>query len=264
MKKTWRRKRSIISIPPFFLIIGGVFFIGWAVVSAVSHLSPGTLEKVFTQTAVVNTAATSATGSILSFFTDKSELAAKIKRLEDNELALQLQLQISAYTQEENVELRNLLRFVPQGSILANVLAWPPKTAYDTLLVEAGEAVSVGDLVLGRGIAPIGLVERTEGRYAYVKLFSQGGLVTQVRAGKERVPLELTGQGGGSAFIVAPKETLVDQGDDIFFPYNGNTFMGHIGAVETNPSSSTKTLWIVFPKHFYAYTWVSIVPHPTL
>lgn len=264
MKKTWRRKRSIISIPPFFLIVGGVFFIGWAFVSALSHLSPGTLEKVFAQSAGVNTAATSVGEGFVAFFKDKSELEAKVKRLEDNELALQLQLQISSYVQEENNELRELLKFVPQESALGSVIAWPPKTGYDTLLIEAGKPVSVGDLVLGRGIAPIGLVERTEGRYAYVKLFSQGDSVTQVRVGKERVPLELTGRGGGSAFIVAPKEAPVDQGDDVFFPYNGNTIMGHVGAVETNPSSSTKLLWVVFPKHFYAYTWVSIVPYTAL
>lgn len=264
MKKTWRRKRSIISIPPFFLITGGVFFLGWAFISAVSHISPGVLESIFARSAGVNTATVSAGNSFLSFFKDKSDLQAKVKRLEDNELALQLQLQIASFTQKENMDLRELLSYVPAEGVLGSVIAWPPKTAYDTLLIETGEGVSIGDLVLGRGIAPIGLVERTEGRYAYVTLFSSGSLQTQVRVGEGRDLLELTGRGGGSAFIIAPKEVAIDRGDEVFFPYNGNTFMGHIGAVETNPSSSTKNLWIVFPKHFYAYTWVSVVPYPGL
>mgnify|MGYP001389848728 CR=1 FL=1 len=262
MKKTWRRKRSIISIPPFFIIAGGVFFLGWALVSAFSHIAPGALEGVFAQSANINSSTASASNSFLSFFKDKSDLEAKVKRLEDSELALQLQLQIASFTQQENADLRELVRYIPQSGVLGSVVAWPPKTAYDTLLIETGEDVSVGDLVLGRGIAPIGTVERTEGRYAYVTLFSAGDLQTQVRVGAERLPLELTGRGGGSAFIVAPKEVSIDRGDEVFFPYNGNTFMGHIGAVETNPSSSTKKLWIIFPKHFYAYTWVSVVPYP--
>ncbi|MBL1434503.1 hypothetical protein COB87_002985 [Candidatus Wolfebacteria bacterium] len=262
MKKTWRRKRSIISIPPFFLIAGGVLFFGWAFVSAFSHVSPGSLENIFARSSGIQSAAGSATQSFLSVFKDKSGLVGKVKRLEDSELALQLQLQINSFTQEENKELRELLDFIPQEGVLGSVLAWPPKTAYDTLLVEAGKEVSVGDLVLGRGIAPIGLVHRMEGKYAYVRLFSQANVVTQVRAGVDKIPLELTGRGGGSAFIVAPKDVPVERGDEIFFPYNGNTFIGRIGAVETSPSSSTKQLWIVFPKHFYAYTWVSIVPYP--
>jgi len=240
----------------------GIFFVGWASVSAISHIAPGVLESVFAQSAGVNSATNSATQSFLSIFKDKSDLVAKVKRLEDSELALQLQLQINSFTLEENRDLRELINFIPQKGVLGSVLAWPPKTAYDTLLIEVGEAVSVGDLVLGRGIAPIGRVERVEGLYAYVTLFSQGGGATQVRAGKDKILLELTGRGGGSAHIIAPKDVPIDRGDEIFFPYNGNTFLGHVGAVETNPSSSTKHLWIVFPKHFYAYTWVSVVPYP--
>jgi len=261
MKKTWRRKRSIVSIPPFFLIAGGVFFIGWALVSATSHIAPGVLENIFAKSAVINTSTASVSQSIHSFFTEKSDLEAKVKRLEDSELSLQLQLQIASYTQTENAELRELLQITPQDSVLGSVLAWPPKTGYDTLLIEAGSPVSIGDLVLGRGTAPIGTVERVEGRYAYVKLFSQGNHVTQVRVGEERAPLELVGRGGGSALIIAPNNFVATQGDSVFLPYNGNTLLGRIGAIETNPASSTKNLWVVFPKHFYAYTWVSIVPH---
>ena len=264
MKKTWRRKRSVVAIPPFLLIAGGIFILGWAIISALSHNAPGALESVFGKTTEVNVSTASATQSFLSFFSDKSDLAAKVKRLEDSELALQLQLQISTFTQEENKELRELLGFLPEEAVLGSVLAWPPKTAYDTLLIEAGEEVSVGDLVLGRGIAPIGIVDRTEGKYAYVTLFSQGHMSTQVRVGSEKVLLELTGRGGGSALVIAPRDVELDRGDEVFFPYNGNTFMGHIGAVDTDPSSSTKKLWIIFPKHFYAYTWVSIVPYPSL
>lgn len=264
MKKTWRRKRSSITVPPALLLIGGVFLGGWAIVSAFSHIAPGALESVFAKGTVINTSSASATQSFLSFFTDKSDLVAKVKRLEDNELSLQLQLQLGAYTQEENAELRTLLGYIPQEGVLASVLAWPPKTAYDTLLIEAGKQVSVGDLVLGRGIAPIGLIDRVEGRYAYVTLFSQGNVQTQVRVGEEKVPLELSGRGGGSALIIAPQESNVARGDEVFFPYNGNTFMGRIGAVETSPSSSTKNLWVIFPRHFYAYTWVSVVPYRSI
>lgn len=261
MKRTWRRKRSIISIPPFFLITGGVFFLGWALVSATSHIAPGVLENLFARSTILNTSTASVSQSTLAFFTDKSDLEAKIKRLEDNELALELQLQIASYTQIENVQLRELLQLSPQEGVLGSVLAWPPKTGYDTLLIETGAEVSVGDLVLGRGIAPIGTVERVEGRYAYVKLFSQGDHRTQVRVGAEYTPLELVGRGGGAALIVAPNDFVARQGDSIFFPYNGNTLLGRVGAIETDPAASTKNLWVVFPKHFYAYTWVSIVPY---
>lgn len=264
MKKTWRRKRSIISVPPFFLIAGGVFFVSWALVSAMSHIAPGVLEGVFARSTAIHTTGASVSQSVLSFFTEKSDLEAKVKRLEDSELALQLQLQIASYAQAENADLRELFQFAPQEGVLGSVLAWPPKTGYDTLLVEIGSAVSVGDLVLGRGTAPIGTVERVRGKYAYVKLFSQGDHVTQVRVGVDRVPLELVGRGGGSALIVAPATFEVARGDSVYFPYNGNTVLGRIGAIETFPASSTKNLWVVFPKHFYAYTWVSVVPYISL
>ncbi|XKT74936.1 MAG: hypothetical protein ACJKSS_02105 [Patescibacteria group bacterium UBA2103] len=264
MKKTWRRKHSPISIPPFFIITGLVFLIGWGTVSALSHTRPGFLESIFAKSTVVQTSTASASQSFFSFFKDKSDLEAKIKRLEDNELALQLQLQISSYTEEENKDLRELLGYQKDDGVLGSVLAWPPKTAYDTLLLEVGKPVSVGDLVLGRGVAPIGTIERIEGSYAYVRLFTHGGAEVQVRVGSEYIPLTMVGMGGGAAVINAPKDISVTTGDSVFFPYSGNTIMGRVGAIETDSQSPNQKLWLAFPKHFYAYTWVSVVPYQNI
>lgn len=259
MKTTWRRKRNNLPIPGPALIFILVFLIGWGVVAATKNLMPGTVERFVETTTNVEDVAAGSSAAVFSFFTDKASLEAQVRRLEDNEVALELQIQSLLYLQEENEALREVAR--RDTGVLGSVIAWPPKTAYDTLIVKVSEAVSVGDLVLGQGVIPLGTVSRIEGNFAYVELLTHGGKVTSVRAGEERLPLELLGRGGGSAVIVAPSETPIDRGDEVFFPYDGNAFLGRIGAVESDSAASTKRLWVSFPRHFFSYTWVSIVPY---
>lgn len=260
MKTTWRRKRNNLPVPGQALILILVFFIGWGAITAFKNLVPGIVERFVASTTEVGNASSSSALSFLSVFEDKSDLAAQVKRLENNEVALELQIQSLLYVQEENEELREVLQNTPTQGVLGSVVAWPPKTAYDSLIVEA-KGVSVGDLVLGRGTVPIGTVSRLENGYAYVDLFTQGKRESQVRVGEEYLLFQLTGHGGGSAFIIAPSEAPIERGDQVFFPYNGNRLLGRIGSVEGDPASSTKRLWVVFPQHFFSYTWVSIVPY---
>lgn len=71
---------------------------------------------------------------------------------------------------------------------------------------------------------------------------------------------ELSGRGGGGAYLLLPSDAPVVQGDQVFYPYSGSTLMGVVGAIESDPASATKKAWVVFPTHPFAYTWVSIVP----
>lgn len=263
MKTTWRRKRNNLPIPPFVLFTIGVLFLGWISLTVLSRIAPGSVEFLFSRIGMGEEVVHTAGATIGSFFTDKQELLTRIKRLEDSELALQLQLQNVSTIIEENENLREVLSFREREGVLGSVAAWPPKMAYDTLLIEVRDTVSVGDLVLGRGVVPIGRVSRVSGVFAYVTLFSQGGEMTQVRVGQDALPFELTGRGGGTAYILAPSDAPLFENDQVFFPYSGNTRMGTIGAIESDPASATKKAWVMFPTHPFAYTWVSVVPFGT-
>ena len=261
MKKIWHRRRNI-RVPKVLIGIIAALGIGWLLLVFVQDVRPGVLESTVAQSTAANESVTSIFSTVHAFFFEKSELQERIKRLEDNEVALRLEVQIASFLEEENRELRELLNVLPEEGVLASVVAWPPKMAYDTLLIHAREGVSVGDLVLGRGTVPIGTIERIEGEFAYVALFSRGGAQTQIRLGE--AVFEMEGRGGGSVRIVAPKEVSVERGDPVFFPYEGDTFIGRIGAIESDPAAATKYLWLTFPQHFYAYTWVSVVPYQGL
>lgn len=260
MKKIWRRRRNNrfplwIVIPPAALV--GVWLLG----SLVQWVLPSFFERVVVQSLEVRGHVLAPLASVGAQVSNKEELLDRITKLEGELSAVQYEVIVRDNLEQENRELRALLEVRDPESVLGSVISWPPHTGYDTLLVSTPDgAVDVGWLVLGRGLAPVGYVERMEGRFAYVRLLTSGGEETPVRITDDALPATMFGLGGGSALINVAKSLPVLEGDPIFFPYQGNRYLGSVGRIVTDDASSTKTLWVSFERHLFAETWVSLVP----
>jgi cell shape-determining protein MreC len=171
-----------------------------------------------------------------SAFTSKSSLETENQNLKDQLTQVQVEIDRDKVLTQENSDLKELLgRHTKSSSILATVLAKPPLSLYDTLIVDVGSSdkVAVGDAVFAFGLVPIGTVSNVSSHTSTVLLFSSAGQKVEVRIGKN-VQTSAEAQGGGNFLIKLPKGTTVVQGDPVSAPGIGAEIFGHVENIETN------------------------------
>lgn len=116
---------------------------------------------------------------------------------------------------EENARLSALLA-LPQDEVIAigTVVARPPQTLYDTLLVRIDpvSGVASGDEARFQGM-PLGKVSSVSGATASVLLYSSPGASTEVKVGDPPAIVVLQGLGGGAFDFVVPRAVAIVPGD---------------------------------------------------
>ncbi len=169
----------------------------------------------------------------------RAELAAAQARAADRDLL---------YT--EAVELRERLGRLdaPPSSVIAGVLQRPPWTAYDTLLIDAGENAGVvaGALVSAGGQGLVGHVSEVYATTARVELFSAPGVSYQAVL-NGTIPVAVEGQGGGSLQASVPAGTTVAVGDTVSFPGLMGGIVSHVSAVEAKAGESFIVIYMRLP-----------------
>jgi cell shape-determining protein MreC len=148
------------------------------------------------------------------------------------------------------------------GGILAGVLAHPPVSPYDVLIVDqgAGSGVRVGATALGPGGIPVGTVSSVDEKTSRVTFFSSTGQVTEGWAGTTRIPVKLTGTGAGGFDAEIPGTAGALVGDEVYVPGPGALPIGSIVEVVTDPSSPSVVLHIRPYVNPFSITWVTILP----
>jgi len=144
--------------------------------------------------------------------------------------------------------------------IVASVLARPPVSPYDTLVLDQGEVAGVtkNHQVLGPGGAPLGTIESVSATSARVLLYSAPGRVTEGWVGDARLPITLRGVGGGAFTASVPRDALVTVGQSVFLPVAGARTIGTIIRVDTNPSSPEAIVHIRPVSNPFSIVWVEI------
>lgn len=157
---------------------------------------------------------------------------------------------------EENTNLKNENRalkaqlqdagaFTEREGVLARVVARPPQSPYDTLIVAQGSSgVQEGMEAFAPGSVPLGVVERVEGSFAFIVLFSAPGRTTEAWIGEENVPVTLLGAGGGTFRATLPRTNVVAEGDTVYVPGPGKYPIGTIVRIADDPSAPAVELYI--------------------
>jgi cell shape-determining protein MreC len=145
-------------------------------------------------------------------------------------------------------------------TILAGVVARPPVSAYDTLIVASGskDGVLVNAEVYGSGGIPLGIVKVVTAHTATIELFSKSGLATDAWVGQARVPATLQGVGAGTFTVTLAKNATPTVGDSVYVSGPGALPIGTIARIESNPSSPTVVLDIQPLANPFSITWVEI------
>jgi cell shape-determining protein MreC len=169
-------------------------------------------------------------------FTSKGALEVENRELKDQLALVEVDLDRNKLLAQENLELKELLgRFSKNSTVLTTVLAKPPMSLYDTLVVDVGSNnnVTVGDRVLALGVVPVGLINKVYPQTSVVQLFSSSGQkISVIVAGKIQTVAEA--QGGGNFIIKLPKGSLVEKGDIVSSPNIKAEVFGRIENIETN------------------------------
>ncbi len=201
--------------------------------------------------------------SVGNFFTasaalpeSAASLKAEVERLKKENEALTNEHHALAASLGENAE--------SAAGVSAGVLARPPLSPYDVVIVGKGSAdgVYAGMRVIAHGV-PAGVIESTSVSTARVVLYSASGQATEGWIGEERVPVTLHGQGAGAFSADVPREAAIAEGDTVYLPGPGALPMGTVAKIESNASSPRATVRIRPRANPFTMTVVSIIAAPS-
>lgn len=196
-----------------------------------------------------------ASHSFFSRFGERSALLLENERLQVENAALAL----------ENLGMRQkldnlttllstpLLEKAKRVQVVADVVARPPVSPYDSLLLSVGEQEGV---IIGMEAfaaspgqrestgVPIGVVSWVSESFSRVTLFSSPGFETAAWVGPTELPLTLLGVGGGALRASIARSAGVNVGDVVFVSGPGLQAIGKVTRVDSDSSSPSAVLRI--------------------
>jgi len=191
-------------------------------------------------------------------------LAARLLDAEQELARVSYQPLLFTALAEENERLKNLLDIAPddvQG--VGRVIARPPRTHYDTLLVSLSPShqVHVGDSVFFEHTL-LGVVHRVEGATALVSLFSSSGTSYDVRVGNPTSIVSIKGVGGGAFMMDVPTTVSITEGDVVFSAQDDTQMVAIVARVVEDSDKTTKTVYAHTPNSFADIRYVTFVRSP--
>jgi len=228
---------------------------------------PSVLARLFTRLAAplwsLEREVLDTTHRLLALFSSKQSLLEDVERLsarleEADRLLLDRELLLA-----EHRLLTEALGRIPakERRILGNILSSPPRSPYDTVIIDIGERDGVlpGDLALS-GSALIGRVSKARSRAATVELFSTAGKNTSVSIlhDGQAIPAEAVGMGGGVFLATLPREVAVNVGDEIIMPPRTLLIFARVEAVEGSATDSFQKIYFKNPVSLQSLRFLEI------
>lgn len=144
------------------------------------------------------------------------------------------------------------------SGILASVVARPPESPYDTLVLAAGknDGVALGMEAFGVGGVSLGVVSAVTDDFSRVTLFSAPGMMMHGWIGRGNLPLSIEGSGAGALSASLPRAAGVVAGDNVFIPGQGTIPVGTVVRIDGDPSMPEVTLRIAPATNLFSTAWV--------
>lgn len=161
----------------------------------------------------------------------------------------------------ENDELKSAMERSDSAQfILSAVLTKPPRSAYDTLIIDGGEkaGIVVGQVVYANGHTPIGVVSESRAQSAVVLLYSAPRQETQGRLSPSNIDVTLVGSGGGSFVIEAPHELSVPDTAVVVTKEINPKIIATFVAVTSDPRDPFQELLFASPVNMQHLSFVQV------
>lgn len=171
-------------------------------------------------------------------------LVARLSDAERELSRIRYQAVLYTLTAEENTRLRDAANTVQaSGGVTARVISRPPRTVYDSLLIDAGlnQAVLPGNLVVFENIA-LGRVLSATDRSAVVQLFSSPGSLEDAVVGNPVAVASARGLGGGAFELSIPQSVTIQAGDTVRLPGSESYVLGIVAAITFEATDVSKTV----------------------
>jgi len=260
MKKTYSAKHKAFLFPENFS--WGICALVFAVLVFLLRLcAPNLFLRIFAPVFHASDALAGESHSIISGFRNTGALAAENERLaqensilaNENQALLQKMANISALT-------GSVASGKNTSRILAGVIARPPESPYDTLVIAGGtnDKITLGMEVFGNGGVPIGVVSSVLSDFSRVTLFSAPGVVMNGWVGRTNMPVTVIGAGAGAMTVTMPRSAGSAVGDAIFISGPGMLPIGKIARIDGNPSLPSVTLRIAPALNLFSIAWVEL------
>ena len=201
----------------------------------VSTVSSGVSTVLYTVRQYIQTSS----ATVPVFVRSRTELLRHTQELEQEIASNQGVAATLAYITAENIELRNLLSASSSPQIAAGILARPPYTPYDTLVLDKGSEdgiVEYAPVYHGKGIA-LGYVQAVFPHMSYVTLFSSPGVESTVYIFGANLFTTAYGEGGGVVHLSVPQGIPLAKGDAVVLP---SLHTGTLGTVDEIQSIATE------------------------
>ncbi len=164
--------------------------------------------------------------------------------------------------ESENSTLKELLGRKPENydKELAVILSYPPRTPYDSLIIDMGEnhGLIPGDLVYAEMNYLVGHVEKVGPSTSVVKLFSSPGEKIEVLLGSSTTPVIAEGRGSGNFYIKVPRDVVVEEGDPIIVPSLHSLVLGAAEKVDAGEGEAYAYVYFKLPVNFNSLRYVEI------
>ncbi len=190
---------------------------------------------------------------------------ALISRLDDAETKLSRVSYENALYElvvKENETLKSEMRYVASGNgVIARVLARPPRTHYDTLILDQGSesGIRVGDLVAAHNVA-LGRVASVSADASVANLFSSPGNAGDVIVGDPEAVVVSEGLGGGTLEVLVPQGVVVHMGDAVRVHASDTLIVGLVGSVFSAPTDISQTVRLYIPLSLASLDYVRVIP----
>ncbi len=162
----------------------------------------------------------------------------------------------------ENEQLKELLgRITPAHTFtLANILAKPNQSPYDTIIIDVGSDVGVleNSKVYANGEMPIGQINKLNEHNSLVMLYSNPGQITEGVLNGSNAQVELIGRGGGNFEMTIPRDLSSENGEFVVFPNITSEIIAVIDAVISTPTDPVKKVLLHSPVNIQSLKWVQV------
>lgn len=175
----------------------------------------------------------------------KATLASRLQNAEEELTHIRYQAALTDVFIKENARLLHELSLrADDESGMGRVVGAPPKTHYDTLLVELadGHAVLPGDFALFAGVL-VGEAVKVSESAALVRLFSSPGTAIDVSVGTPEAIVVAQGFGGGAFVFDVPRGVAVASGDSVVSATYGGRIVARVRNVVIDPDRTTTRVY---------------------
>lgn len=258
MKKTFLAKRNALLSSAD--ASWGSFALAFALIALLLRiLAPNFFWQAFTPIFRSADALAARSHFFLNSFGDVAALASKNEQLANENAAL------ANENQALSQKVAAMDSLGPAG-VVAGVVARPPESPYDTLVLAGGKnaGIALGMEVFGNGGVPLGVISSVLADFSYATLFSAPGMNTAGWAGRAGLsaqadlPLTIVGAGAGAMNATAARSAGLAVGDTVFAPGPGALPIGVIARIDSDPSSPSVTLRIQPLLNLFSIAWVAV------